>query len=320
MCEPNLSTKIGCITLRNPVLSASGCFSFGEEYEKLWEESSLDNSMYSLSALGAIVTKAIGLQARVGNPLPRICETPSGLINSIGLQNPGLKSYIEEILPRLYQVDIPIISNVVGFNTAEFGEVCQKLTRAINKSKVIAIELDLSCPNVEHGGASFANDIKLMTDVIRLARANTDLPLIAKLSPNVNNIVEFAQAAVDCGADCLTMCNTYIAMAIDIKTKRSRISRLTGGLSGAAIKPMTLYKVYQVHKALPNTPIIASGGIYNYIDALEYIIAGASAFQLGTGLWNDPLSPFKIINGITEYMKLHSILSLKSLIGSFKET
>lgn len=320
MVKPDLSTKLGLITLDNPCLTASGCFSFGAEYKELWDKSSSEKGRYSISQLGAIVTKAVGLEVRAGNPMPRLCETPSGLINSIGLQNPGIEAYINEILPELYTYNIPVIPNVVGFKTGEFAEVCAKLNGAIDRSKVVAIELDLSCPNVEHGGASFANDLNLMTEVIRLSRSSTELPLIAKMSPNVNNIVEFAQAAVEAGADCLTLCNTYIAMAIDIHTKRSRISRLTGGLSGAAIKPLTLHKVYLVHKAMPDVPIIASGGVYSATDALEYIIAGASAFQIGTGLWSDPLAPFNIINGIESYCRSNKIEYLHNIIGSFKES
>lgn len=319
MNNSKLTIDLGSFKLSNPCMTASGCFSFGQEYKELWENSSTLTQSYSISQLGAIVTKAIGLEPRPGNPQPRLCETPSGLINSIGLQNPGISAYINEILPVLYSYNVPIIPNVVGFKLNEFAEVCEKLSAKVDRSKVLAIELDLSCPNVEHGGASFANDLNMMTQVILQARKSTDLPLIAKLSPNVNNIVDFAQSAVEAGADCLTLCNTYIAMAIDIHTKRSRISRLTGGLSGAAIKPLTLYKVYQVHKALPNVPLIASGGIYTANDALEYIIAGASAFQVGTGLWIDPLAPFKILMGINDYCEQYKIDHLQNLVGTFKE-
>ena len=319
MSTADLSIAIAKLKLNNPLMNASGCFAFGEEYRELWDNSRDLPGNPDITQLGALITKAISLATRPGNPHPRIVETPCGMINSIGLQNPGFDVFISDVLPQMSAWKIPIIANVVGFTVAEFGEICARVENETDANQIPALELDLSCPNVEVGGASFANDLSMMTDAISCARKNTSRTLIAKLSPNVCDIIAFAQAAINAGADALTLCNTYIGMAIDVYTKHSRISRPTGGLSGPAIKPLTLHKVYLVHKAFPDVPIIASGGIANYLDALEYLIAGATGLQLGTGLWYDPLLPFKILNGLNEYLIKFQLNSILEVIGTFQE-
>jgi len=276
---------IAGIKMKNPVMVASGTFGYGEEYSELID----------LNKLGAIVTKSITLNPRAGNPPPRICETPAGMLNSIGLQNDGLKVFIEKQLPFLSKFDVPVIVNVAGETIDEYVEVSRTLSREL---KVRGIELNISCPNVKKGGMTFGIDPKATKELIEEVRAATKLPLIAKLSPNVTDITVIAKAAVSAGADALSLINTVLGMAIDIKTKKPKLTTVTGGLSGPAIKPIAIRMVWQVAQAV-KVPIIGIGGIMTAEDAYEFLLAGASAVQIGTANFIDAETPLKIIKGLT---------------------
>jgi len=279
---------IAGIKMKNPVMVASGTFGYGEEYSELID----------LNKLGAIVTKSITLNPRPGNPPPRICETPAGMLNSIGLQNDGLKVFIEKQLPFLSKFDVPVIVNVAGETIDEYVEVSRTLSR---EPMVKGIELNISCPNVKKGGMAFGIDPKATKELIEEVRASTKLPLIAKLSPNVTDITVIAKAAVSAGADALSLINTVLGMAIDIKTKKPKLATVTGGLSGPAIKPIAIRMVWQVAQVV-KVPIIGIGGIMNAEDAYEFLLAGASAVQIGTANFVDVETPIKIIEGLNKYM------------------
>lgn len=309
----SLDVELGPLRLKTPLVGASGCVAFGEEYQRLYENSRGVVEEASIAQLGAIVTKAVSLRARGGNPPPRLAETPAGLLNSIGLQNPGLDYFIRELVPRLKELDTKVIVNLVGDTVQEFAELAAILTK---ETDFPAFELDLSCPNVEEGGRSFAMELSSLKGVISRVREVTDRFLIAKLAPNVGNIGEFAHAAVEAGADALTVANTWIGMVVDVERRVSRIGRTTGGVSGPAIRPLTLALVHQVRQAV-EVPILASGGAVRTQDVLEYLIVGASVVQIGTGLWIDPMCPVKINRGLREYLVRHQ-MSLEELIGSFR--
>jgi dihydroorotate dehydrogenase (NAD+) catalytic subunit len=276
---------IAGIKMKNPVMVASGTFGYGEEYSELID----------LNKLGAIVTKSVTLNPRPGNPPPRICETSAGMLNSIGLQNDGLKVFIEKQLPFLSKFDVPVIVNVAGETIDEYVEVSRALSR---EPKVRGIELNISCPNVKKGGMTFGIDPKATKELIEEVRAATKLPLIAKLSPNVTDITVIAKAAVSAGADALSLINTVLGMAIDIKTKKPKLATVTGGLSGPAIKPIAIRMVWQVAQVV-KVPIIGIGGIMTAEDAYEFLLAGASAVQIGTANFVDVEAPLKIIEGLT---------------------
>jgi len=276
--------NIAGIKMKNPVMVASGTFGFGEEYSEY----------FNLNKLGAIVTKSVTLKPRAGNPPPRICETPSGMLNSIGLQNEGVKVFLEKHLPFLSQFDTPVIVNVAGETIKEYVEVCKALSK---EKKVAGIELNISCPNVKRGGMSFGVDPKCTGEVVRAARAATKLPLIAKLTPNVTDITVIAKAAVSAGADALSLINTVLGMAIDIKTKKPKLATLTGGLSGPAIKPIAVRMVWQAAQAV-KVPIIGIGGIMTADDVQEFLLAGASAIQVGTANFIDLKAALMIIEDL----------------------
>jgi dihydroorotate dehydrogenase (NAD+) catalytic subunit len=275
---------IAGIKMKNPVMVASGTFGYGEEYSELID----------LNKLGAIVTKSITLNPHPGNPPPRICETPAGMLNSIGLQNDGLKIFIEKQLPFLSKFDVPVIVNVAGETIDEYVEISRALSR---EPKVRGIELNISCPNVKKGGMTFGIDPKAIKELIEEVRAATKLPLIAKLSPNVTDITVIAKAAVSAGADALSLINTVLGMAIDIKTKKPKLATVTGGLSGPAIKPIAIRMVWQVAQVV-KVPLIGIGGIMTAEDAYEFLLAGASAVQIGTANFVDVYTPLKIIEGL----------------------
>jgi len=279
-----MAVDIAGIKLKNPVMVASGTFGYGEEYSELID----------LNKLGAIVTKSVTLNPRPGNPPPRICETPAGMLNSIGLQNDGLKVFIEKQLPFLSKFDLPVIVNVAGETIAEYVEVARALSK---EPKVKGIELNISCPNVKKGGMTFGIDPKAVKELIEEVRAATKLPLIAKLSPNVTDITVIAKAAVSAGADALSLINTVLGMAIDIKTKKPKLATVTGGLSGPAIKPIAIRMVWQVAQVV-KVPIIGIGGIMTAEDAYEFLLAGAKAVQIGTANFIDVETPLKIIEGL----------------------
>lgn len=301
--EPNLEMRLGGLTLRNPVTVASGTFGFAEEFK----------DFFDLNLLGAVVTKTITLEPRLGNPPPRLAETPSGLLNSIGLQNPGLEGFLKAKMPFLRTLECPVIVSIAGRTAEEYVALAEGLN---GQGGISALELNLSCPNVKEGGRVFATDPVLLAEVVSKVRQCTSLPLISKLSPLVTDIVQMARAAADSGCDALAIANTFPALAIDIGTRRPRLGAGSGGLSGPAIRPVVVNQVWQAHQALPKVPIIAMGGIACAEDALEYIIAGASAVAVGTSLFSDPTTPVKVLRGIEDYCRQQGISALSEMVGS----
>ena len=301
---PSLSVEIGGIRLKNPLMAASGVFGYGEEY----------GSLVDLNQFGAIVVKGISLTPREGNPIPRICETPCGMLNAIGLQNIGIDAFIVEKLPYLCGFDVPVIVNIFGQNITEFEELAGRLD---STNGISAIELNISCPNVKKGGMEFGKDPKMTYELVSSVKKITRLPVIAKLSPNVSDIVEIAKAARDGGADGLSLINTILGMAIDIDTRRPRLANITGGLSGPAIKPIAIRMVWEVSNAI-DIPIIGIGGICSHEDAIEFFLAGATAVAVGTAHFIDPRIMIDIIRGLAGYMTRHKIEDVRDLIGGLK--
>ena len=294
--------KIGKLTLRNPIVTGSGTFGFGPEMA----------GIVDLNALGAIVVKSTSLEPRLGNPTPRIVETPSGLLNAIGLQNSGVDNFIAEKLPFLRQFDVPIIVNLVGYEVAHYVALAEKLSAA---GGVDGLEINISCPNVKHG-CDFAVNPDLTAELIREVRKVTDLTLITKLSPNVADLVAIARAAVDAGSDALSLINTLLGTAIDIKKRKFRLANITGGLSGPAIKPIALRCVWQVHHALPSVPLIGMGGIVSITDAIEFLLAGATAVAVGTVTFVNPTASTDLVTGLERYLEENSIEDVNELIGA----
>ena len=298
----NTQVKIGKLTLRNPIVTGSGTFGFGPEMAGILD----------LSALGAIVVKSTSLEPRLGNPTPRIVETPSGLLNAIGLQNSGVDNFIAEKLPFLRQFDVPVIVNLVGYEVAHYVALAEKLTAA---GGVSGLEINISCPNVKHG-CDFAVNPDLTAELIREVRKVTDLTLITKLSPNVTDMVPIARAAVDAGSDALSLINTLLGTAIDIKKRKFRLANITGGLSGPAIKPVALRCVWQVHRALPSVPLIGMGGIVSITDAIEFLLAGATAVAVGTATFVNPTASTDLVTGLERYLEENGIDDVNELIGA----
>ena len=303
----DLNTKIGNIELKNPVILASGTCGFGEEIKGLID----------LRKLGAIVTKTITLKKREGNPPPRVVETSSGLLNSIGLDNDGLKNFMLEKIPYLETLKIPVIVSIAGDTIEEFAKLAGETQKA---PCVSGIEVNLSCPNVMHKGAKhhlLAQDPKAVKRIISILRKKTNQTLIAKLSPNVTSIKEIAKAAEFAGADAISLINTYPGMAIDISTMKPHLGNVTGGLSGPAIKPLALKCVWDVYNSV-KIPVIGMGGIMGGHDAIEFILCGASAIQAGTVNFIDPQAPLKIVDDIKKYLEEKKISSIKKLVGKLK--
>ncbi|MCK5145700.1 dihydroorotate dehydrogenase [bacterium] len=298
----DMKVQIGSLVLKNPVMTASGTFGYGTEYM----------DFFDVSLLGAIVTKTVTLEPRYGNPLPRIAETPSGMLNSIGLANVGIKRFLSEKLPALSTLDTKVIVNVAGHDIDSYAEVCRL---ASEHPRTDAIELNISCPNVRQGGLAFGTDAVFTAQVVAAARAVTDKPLIVKLTPNVTDIGDVAMAAVNAGADALSLINTLLGMGIDIHSRRPLIARGLAGLSGPAVKPVALGKVYQVAQKT-DVPIIGLGGIMCWEDAIEFFLAGACAVQIGTLNFVDPQGALKVISGIDTYAKEHNISSISELTGA----
>jgi len=302
----NLSVTIGNLKLKNPVMTASGTFGYGEEYSEFVD----------LNKLGAIVVKGISLKPMEGNPPPRIWETPCGMLNSIGLQNVGLKKLVEEKLPYLKQFNTPVIANILA-NTVQ-GYV--QLSKALDDSGVEGIELNVSCPNVKKGGISFGTDKKTLVKLISKVRQSVkNAVLITKLSPNVSSIREFAKIAEDSGSDAISLINTIPGMAIDVETRRPRLSNITGGLSGPAIKPVAVRMVWESYNAV-KIPIIGMGGIMNAGDAIEFMLAGATAVAVGTANFINPRTAENIIAGIEDYFQRNAINDMKEIIGGMNAT
>jgi dihydroorotate dehydrogenase (NAD+) catalytic subunit len=298
----DLTVHIGALALRNPLIAASGCFGYGVEYA----------SVVDLSSLGAVAVKGLFLAEREGHPPPRIVETPSGMLNAIGLQGIGVHRFVRERLPELRAARAVVIVNVCGTTLDEYVEVARVLTEA---EGVGAIELNISCPNIKEGGIQFGCSLHGTFDVVSAVRKVTDLPLIPKLTPNVTSVASFARAAEDAGADAVSLVNTFLAMAIDVETRRPVLSNVMGGLSGPAIRPIAVRMVYECRQQV-RIPIIGMGGIACARDALEFIIAGASAVQVGTANFVDPFIWGRLLDGITDYMTRHRIERLEDLVGA----
>lgn len=303
----DMSVDLGKFKLKNPVMTASGTFGYGYEY----------NQFYDISRLGAVVVKGIAPFVSNGNPTPRVAETASGMLNAIGLQGPGVDKFLngEHYMPFLRTTDATVIVNIWGKSIADYCEVASRLDA--EREGITALEVNISCPNVKAGGVAFGTDLKLLNEVISAVRKATTLPLIVKLSPNVTRIGDFAKAAEDAGADAVSLINTLTGMAINAETRRPRIANLTGGLSGPAVKPVALRMVYEASKAV-SIPVIGMGGICNGIDAVEFMLAGASAVAVGTATFTDPYAPLKVIDGIEDYLKHHNYNSVSDIIGALE--
>ncbi|GBD96130.1 MAG TPA: dihydroorotate dehydrogenase [Nitrospirae bacterium] len=300
----DLKVNLGKLKLKNPVMTASGTFGYGDEYSEFID----------INKLGAVVVKGLSLKPKEGNPPPRIAETPAGMLNAIGLQNIGIDSFIKKKLPFLRQFKTPVIVNFFGDSIAEYVKTAKKL----NAIKGIhALEMNISCPNKQAGWSIFGTDPKVTFKVVSEVRKMTDLTLIVKLSPNVTDIALMARVAEDAGADAVSLINTLTGMAIDIKTKRPKLANITGGLSGPAVKPVAVRMVWECYKSL-SIPVIGMGGIISAADAIEFILAGASAVAVGTGNFINPEATVNIIKGIKSFMLSEGIKSIKDLRGSVK--
>ena len=297
-----MNTKINFagIEMKNPVTVASGTFGYGREF----------NEFFDLSKLGGIITKGTSLKPRSGNKPPRVCETASGMLNSIGLQNPGVEYFAQNDLPFLRKFDTAIIVNACGSSIDEYVELC----KILNTLDIDGVELNLSCPNVKAGCLAFGNTYEGVKEVTSQVRKVLDKPLIVKLTPNVTNIAEIAKAVVDAGADGVSLINTLLGMKIDIDKRRPVLANNTGGLSGPAIKPVAVRMVYQVAQAV-NIPVLGMGGIVNGDDAIEFMLAGANAVSIGAGNFINPTTSLETIAGIENYMKKHNIQDINEIVG-----
>jgi dihydroorotate dehydrogenase (NAD+) catalytic subunit len=304
MQKPDMTVELAGIKMRNPVMTASGTFGYGAEFA----------DYLNLESLGAMITKGLSLRPKAGNPTPRIVETPGGMLNAIGLQNVGIDAFISQKLPYLSKVATPVIVNLYGNTLEEYGEVAARLD---GLPGVAGIEVNISCPNVKQGGIVFGTDPAAAQEVVRLVKRSTSKPMIVKLSPNVTDVVLMARACVDAGADALSLINTLTGMAIDLDRRRPVLANVTGGLSGPAIKPVALRMVWQVAKVV-KVPIIGIGGIMNARDALEFILAGATAVQVGTASFLDPSAAQTIAKDMEQYLVDKGIDSLTSLIGALE--
>lgn len=298
----DLSVNIHQLTMKNPVTTASGTFGYGEEFIDFLD----------LNRLGGFIVKGTTLKHREGNPYPRMAETPCGMLNAVGLQNKGVEYFVEHIYPRIKHFDTHIWVNVSGSTVEEYVAIAEKLA---DLEKISAIEVNISCPNVKEGGMAFGTSCPGIKAVVSAVRKVYPKTMIVKLSPNVTNIVEMAKAAEDEGADSISLINTLLGMAIDAKTRKPVLSTITGGLSGPAIKPIALRMVWQVSKAV-KVPIIGIGGIMTATDAIEFLLAGASAIQVGTANFIDPQATIRIIEGIEQYLIENKFNSVKDIIGS----
>jgi dihydroorotate dehydrogenase (NAD+) catalytic subunit len=300
----DLKVDIGKLHLKNPVMTASGTFGYGMEY----------SDFIDISRIGGIIVKGTTLRKREGNPYPRMKETASGMLNAVGLQNKGVDHFIEHIYPQLTNVDTNIIVNVSGSTIEEYVETAEKLN---NLEKIPAIELNISCPNVKEGGMLFGTSCTAAKEVVAKVRRAYKNVLIVKLSPNVTNISEIAQAVEEAGADAISLINTVLGMAIDAETRKPCLSTVTGGLSGPAIKPLALRMVWETARAV-KIPVIGIGGIMNAADAIEFMLAGASAVQVGTANFIDPTVTIKIIEGIEDYLNRHGYTSVSDIVGALE--
>ena len=300
----SMAVDIGGIQMKNPVMVASGTFGYGPEYADLVD----------LNQLGAIVVKGISLKETPGNPIPRMREVPGGLINAIGLQNPGFEGFVEKYMPFLRQYDVPVIVNIWGKSLEEYVGIAERFN---DVEGIAGLELNVSCPNIKEGGIAFGTNIDSLKKVVTAVRNATRLPLITKLSPNVSDIRIFARAAEECGSDALSLINSLPALAIDVETRKPRIANIIGGLTGPAIHHVGVKLVWDAAQAV-RIPIIGMGGIMNTDDALEFIIAGAHAVAVGTANFTDPSTSLRVVAGIQAYLEHHQMADISALTGSFK--
>ena len=305
--KPDLSVKLGPLELSNPVMTASGTFGYGSEYEEFFDP----------SVLGAVVVKGVAPEPVHGNPTPRVAEVTGGMINAIGLQGPGVDRFLHDphYLPWLKEHHCKVIVNIWGKSVEDYRLVAERMEA--ESDGIAALEINVSCPNVKEGGISFSSDPAAMGKVVAAVRSATRLPLITKLSPNVKSMPEFARAAAANGSDIVSMINTIPAMAIDIETRRPKIANITGGLSGPAVKPVAVKMVYETARAV-DIPIIGMGGICSGEDAVEFLLAGASAVAVGTAISADPTAPLKVLHGISAYLERHGCRSVREIIGAVR--
>ncbi|MCU0600420.1 MAG: dihydroorotate dehydrogenase [Desulfobacterales bacterium] len=304
MTSKNLKVDIGGITLNNPVMTASGTFGYGKEFE----------SFVDLNRIGAIIVKGLSLKPSKGNSPPRIIETPSGMLNAIGLENIGIETFITGKLPALKDFETPVFVNIYGTTIDEYAALADRIQ---DVDGISGMEVNISCPNVKAGGIAFGVDCRAAADVVRAVRLKTSKPLMVKLSPNVTDIVEIAKSVEDAGADSISLINTITGMLIDIETRKPKLANITGGLSGPAIKPVALRMVWQVARAV-KVPVIGIGGICSAEDALEFFIAGATAVQVGTANFINPRATLDILEGIEGYLETRQIKDIGELIGSIR--
>ena len=290
--------------MKNPVMTASGTFGYGEEFA----------DFFDIARLGAVIVKGTTLNPREGNPYPRMAETPAGMLNAVGLQNKGARYFAERIYPRIKEIDTNMIVNVSGACVDDYARTAEIIDAL---EKIPAIELNISCPNVKEGGMAFGVSARSAAEVVKAVRAVYRKTLIVKLSPNVTDIAEIARAVEDCGADSVSLINTMLGMAIDAERRRPVLSTITGGLSGAAVKPVALRMVWQVARAVKR-PVIGLGGIMNWRDAVEFILAGATAVQIGTANFVDPTVSVKVIDGIADYLDRHGFKSVSDIVGALE--
>ena len=302
--RPDMSVTLASLRLRNPVMTASGTFGYGEEFAEY----------VNLESIGALVTKGLSLKPRAGNPTPRIVETPGGMLNAIGLQNVGIDAFILKKVPLLRSINTPAVANFFGSTVAEYAELASRLN---DIPEIAALEVNISCPNVKQGGIVFGTDPISAASVISACRAVTKKTVIAKLSPNVTDVVVMAKACVDAGADAISLINTLTGMAIDLKKRRPVLANITGGFSGPAIKPIALRMVWQVARSV-KVPIIGIGGIMNATDALEFILAGASAVQVGTASFINPGAAQQIAEEMEAWLIENGVDDIKNLIGALE--
>ena len=290
--------------MKNPVMTASGTYGYGEEFA----------DFFDIARLGAVIVKGTTLNPREGNPYPRMAETPAGMLNAVGLQNKGARYFAERIYPRIKEIDTNMIVNVSGACVDDYARTAEIIDAL---EKIPAIELNISCPNVKEGGMAFGVSARSAAEVVKAVRAVYRKTLIVKLSPNVTDIAEIARAVEDCGADSVSLINTMLGMAIDAERRRPVLSTITGGLSGAAVKPVALRMVWQVARAV-KIPVIGLGGIMNWRDAVEFILAGATAVQIGTANFVDPTVSVKVIDGIADYLDRHGFKSVSDIVGALE--
>lgn len=299
----DLSTKIGKLKFKNPVLTASGTFGYGL----------LINEIFDISRLGGIITKSITIRSRPGNPAPRIVEAACGMLNSIGLENKGIENFLDEVLPKIKSFNTNVIASIAGETVDEYGRLAEKLDRNVS-----AIEVNISCPNVKKGGMSFGQDLSSTKKVVKKVRRKTSLPVIVKLTPNITRIEDIAKASEESGADAVSIVNTYEGFSIDIYRRNSKLGGFSGGLSGPAIKPLALFAVWKVAKNI-DVPVIGCGGIMNFSDAIEFFMAGASLIEVGSATFSDLNASLRILKGVKHFLEEENIKSIKEIVGIVDE-